>query len=325
MLHESKLDNKFWEFTALTAAYLLNRSATKCVNTTPYEIWNRRRPNLSGLEEFGQIVWVYVSRDVTFTKKFQEKMSREPSLKVENADIGANEEDEQTNENEEKENHEDGENIQDGETEENQGIQQEQQFEKTEEGLFLHQENYARKILARHNMENCKIMKTPMNSGRQDSEDKIHSNFEYRNAVGSLLYLSSKTRPDIAYSVNYASRKVKNPTTMEIANVTRTLRYIQGTKKTAYCDADYAGDIKDGKSTSGYIIMYNEEPTAWSSRKQQIVTTSTAESEYISTAEYTKELMFLKSLLSELIGEDAETVLQMKEQCYLGNGQPKCY
>ncbi|KAG8240377.1 hypothetical protein J437_LFUL002518 [Ladona fulva] len=77
------------------------------------------------------------------------------------------------------------------------------QFEKAEVGLFLYQENYARKILARYNMENCKILKTPMNSGRQDIEDKIYSNFEYRNAVGSLL--SSKTSPDIAYSVNYTS------------------------------------------------------------------------------------------------------------------------
>ncbi|KAG8236996.1 hypothetical protein J437_LFUL017239 [Ladona fulva] len=117
----NKLDNKFWGFAALTAAYLLNRSATKSVNTTPYEMWNGRRPNLSGLEEFGQIVRVYISRDVTFTKKFQEEMSREPSLKVENADIGENEEDEQSNKNEKQENHEDG------ETEENQGIQQEQQ------------------------------------------------------------------------------------------------------------------------------------------------------------------------------------------------------
>ncbi|KAG8231055.1 hypothetical protein J437_LFUL010253 [Ladona fulva] len=95
----------------------------------------------------------------------------------------------------------------------------ENKFEKTEGGLFLHQENYARKIL-------------------------------YHNAVGSLLYLSSKTRPDIAYSVNYASRKVENPTTMDIANVKRTLRYIQDTKKTGI----FYKKIKDEERNEKYKL-----------------------------------------------------------------------
>lgn len=87
--------------------------------------------------------------------------------------------------------------------------------------------------------------------------------FVFREAVGSLLYLMAKTRPDLSYTVTYNSRNTQNPSDIDITNIKRILRYLQGTKHLlaynnngnvqifrAFCDADYAGDVESKKSTS---------------------------------------------------------------------------
>ena len=51
----------------------------------------------------------------------------------------------------------------------------------------------------------------------------------YREAVGSLMYLSAATRPDITFAVNQASRFLENPTTVHWKAVKRILKYLKGT------------------------------------------------------------------------------------------------
>lgn len=72
----------------------------------------------------------------------------------------------------------------------------------------------------------------------------------------------------------------------------------QDTTNLEHCVSDYAGDVKDGKSTSSYYV-YNA-PIAQSSRKQIIVTTSTAETE---CSKFPRNLMF------ETSGEEIQTAL----------------
>jgi len=67
----------------------------------------------------------------------------------------------------------------------------------------------------------------------------------------------------------------------------------------AYSDVDFAGYIKDRKSTSGIILMGNF-PISWSSKKQTIVATSTAEVEYISTSGCIKKILWFKIILNEI-------------------------
>lgn len=97
----------------------------------------------------------------------------------------------------------------------------------------------------------------------------MNHSFPYRRAVGSLLYLSQVTRPDIAYySVNYASRFLSNPLNAHWHLVRRIrIRYVKKTihfgsyfdnnmnlTLEMYSDADYAGCMQTRRSsTSGYF------------------------------------------------------------------------
>ena len=86
-------------------------------------------------------------------------------------------------------------------------------------------------------MKNASPTKTPIAkkpkkaSEEEDSEnyqETVEEGYPYREVVGSLLYLSSKTRPDMSFAVNYASRYTSNPTKEHIINIKRTLRYLKG-------------------------------------------------------------------------------------------------
>ena len=74
----------------------------------------------------------------------------------------------------------------------------------------------------------------------------------------------------------------------------RIIRYVQGTKcigllntsgqnssHVPYADADYAGDVHDRKSTSGFVFLKNGAAVSWRSKKQSVVAQPTAEAEYV--------------------------------------------
>ena len=125
-----------------------------------------------------------------------------------------------------------------------------------------------------------------------DCPDKT---YPYSETIGSVLYLTTKTRIDMTFAVNYESRAMKNPNEQDVMNVKRTLQYLKGTTNDgifyssqkqelhleAYSDSDYAGDLATRKSTTGFAIMYAGGPIAWCSRKQSSVALSTTEAEYI--------------------------------------------
>ena len=92
----------------------------------------------------------------------------------------------------------------------------------------------------------------------------------------------------------------------------RILRYIKGspgqgiwmgkndgTEIVGYCDADYGGDTTDRKSTMGYCTFIGENLVTWKTKKQKIVSCSSAESEYRAMRKLTNELTWLKALLKD--------------------------
>ncbi|CAL5412382.1 unnamed protein product [Camellia sinensis] len=101
------------------------------------------------------------------------------------------------------------------------------------------------------------------------------------------------------------------PTTGHFAIVKQILRYIKGTlshglvftsssfQLNAYTDSNWAGDLVDRRSTSGYCIFLGDNLISWSSKKQSTVSWSFTEVEYRSLAHTTAELTWLQMLLVE--------------------------
>lgn len=64
-----------------------------------------------------------------------------------------------------------------------------------------------------------------------------------------------------------------------------------------FCDSDYAGELKERRSTSGYVFLLHGGPIAWSSKLQRITALSSSEAEYMTISEALKEILWLRSLV----------------------------
>ncbi|KMQ87973.1 integrase core domain protein [Lasius niger] len=202
------------------------------------------------------------------------------------------------------------------------------EIEKKKENIKLSQEIYTKQVFEAYGMKDAKSAKTPLLPERENKTENVRKTFPYRQAKGSLLYLTTKTRPDLSYAVNYYSRYIQSPESKDFLNVKRIFRYLQNTKElglvyggekdteklTAYCDSDYAGDPETRKSTTGYVIKYCGGPVSWCSRKQPIVALSSTEAEFISAAECCKELLYLKAVLEKLINKTVKAEMQIDNQ-----------
>ena len=181
--------------------------------------------------------------------------------------------------------------------------------------IFVHQSTFVKNLLNKFEFQNAKPVKTPIDisSKSSTSNDNLCDKVKYQSLVGSLLYLSTKTRPDIAFAVSNAARYCSSPTEFNLMRIKRILRYLNGTidygilytnkcnfECVGYSDSDWAGDVKDRKSTSGYCFIMNGGLISWKSCKQTCVSLSTAEAEYVALAACTQEAVWLIKLLKDL-------------------------
>jgi hypothetical protein len=189
------------------------------------------------------------------------------------------------------------------------------EVERTKDGIFLGQQKYAKDLLQRYGMLDCKPIATPMDPNMKLQEDE-GKNLEdvtmYQRMVGSLIYLTL-TRPDISYSVGVVNRYMSKPKKPHLDAVRHILRYVKGTinfgilyKKTkecqmlCYCDADYAGDYGTRRSTTGYSFSLGSGAISWCSKRQPTVALSSTEAEYRSAAMAAQKSTWLKQLLKDL-------------------------
>ena len=192
------------------------------------------------------------------------------------------------------------------------------QIKQDSKAIWIGQPGYLARVLETFGMTNAKPVSTPIDAGMKLQTESPVSNrpvdtLLYQSAVGSLQYLSNWTRPDITYAVNKAAQYSANPQKEHWIAIKRIMRYLIGTKDhgmsyrkgseeglSGYCDADWAGDTSDRKSTSGYVFNLAGSPISWRSQKQSCIALSTAEAEYVALSLAAQETVWLRRLMEEL-------------------------
>ncbi|KAK3010974.1 hypothetical protein RJ639_010854 [Escallonia herrerae] len=189
------------------------------------------------------------------------------------------------------------------------------EVQKLEDGYFVSQKGYAQSLLERFNMGESKSMSTPMEPNMKLKKDEgklLEEGRKFRQLVGSLIYLTI-TRPEIAYSVGVVSQFMDKPQISHLNAAKRILRYVKGTleyglryKKSdsfilsGFVDADWAGDVNDRRSTTGYCFDTGSAAISWCSKKQHNVTLSSTEAEYAAATMATQECVWLKRLINDI-------------------------
>ncbi|KAD4177986.1 hypothetical protein E3N88_26577 [Mikania micrantha] len=156
-----------------------------------------------------------------------------------------------------------------------------------EDGFILHQTKYASDMLQKFGMFTCKSAVTPMD-------------------VSCRL-------PDILFAIGVLSHFMQDPRKPHLIAIRRVLRYVKGTVSQGvmfkreinpmlmgYCDADYAGDLNERRSTTGYVFMYGSNSISWCSKRQPTVSLSTTEAEYRAAAMAAQECVWLIQLLNDM-------------------------
>jgi len=169
------------------------------------------------------------------------------------------------------------------------------------------------RMLHKFDFYDFKPISTPYDSSialKKNTGEPV-SQLEYSQLIGSLLYISNRTRPDISYAVGRLSRYTSSPSKEHWTALERIFRYFRGT--IGYCltytrypdviegysDAIWVTDSHSVKSTTGYIFMFGGAVVSWKSCKQKVIAGNTMESELIALDTTCLEAKWLKDLLSK--------------------------
>ena len=163
----------------------------------------------------------------------------------------------------------------------------------------------------------------------------------YRSMVGEVLYAAISTRGDIAYLVYKLSTFLADPYNYHLTAVRQIYKYLHQTidKKMIivptkhvdfesssnngddlitydhkiltdfsqvdidiYADSNWAGDKKDAKSTSGQVVLINNNVIHWQSKKQSCTGLSSTEAEFYSLHDAVREGVYLSQWFEHIIG-----------------------
>ncbi|CAA7050290.1 unnamed protein product [Microthlaspi erraticum] len=154
------------------------------------------------------------------------------------------------------------------------------QIEHFQDGIFLHQSNYTKRVLKRFYMDKATPLSSPMVNRSldvnkdpfrpiEDSEEMLGPEVPYMSAIGALMYLANCTRPDIAFATNLLARYSSSPTRRHWNGIKHIFRYLQGTIEfglyysrnpevglVGFADAGYLSDPHKARSQTGYVFTY---------------------------------------------------------------------
>jgi hypothetical protein len=153
------------------------------------------------------------------------------------------------------------------------------------------------------------------------------------------MFLATRSRLDIAFSLSVLSRFVSNPKAFHAPLVKHMLRYLHGTidwglfypsrklileasvkipeHMLLYTDSDHCGEEKK-RSTSGWAVLLHGCLVAWGSKLQATAVESTCAAEFVAACMGENACMKLRDLLYEMTGTYVSTELLVDNQSAVG-------
>jgi hypothetical protein len=187
--------------------------------------------------------------------------------------------------------------------------------------IYIVQSSKIENILndSRLSTEDLKIVRIPSKlpscpNNRLKANSSLKVDKPYRGILGQALHIAITCRPDIMTAVSLCGRYSENPSNEHWLALLRILSYLGGTKEnvlklggnhdkmtlSAYSDSDWAGDLDERRSRSGYLILLNNSSIIWCSKLQVSVALSSTEAEYVALSLASRDVVWLRSLLSEM-------------------------
>ncbi|MBW0538668.1 hypothetical protein O181_078383 [Austropuccinia psidii MF-1] len=185
--------------------------------------------------------------------------------------------------------------------------------------ITLDQQHFINSLLDLYGMQNCKSVNTPLvpNDYLTPATDNKRKAFgdmgiNFGSGVGSINYQSTATCPDLSHEVSSLSQYLERPGTRHWKAFLHVLKYLRGTQElgqhynqkckaglVAFTNADWGNCHLMQRSTSGYLAQLHGCLVFWKTRKQPLVSISTAEAEYKSLCDLTSELLWFRQWCQE--------------------------
>jgi hypothetical protein len=195
---------------------------------------------------------------------------------------------------------------------------------RAERTISINQQAYIEAMAAKFGLTNAKRVSTPMDPGAQFSKDQCPSTptqqmrmrgIPFAEAIGSVLWPTTVSRPDAAEPTNVLAQFVQNPGMVHWEGVKRVMSYLLSTKHywltfggkrqlglRGYCDSDWASQ-PHRHSISGYSFHIGKGAVTWSSKKQHIVALSSTEAEYVAQNHAAREALWLRNFINEVTNQ----------------------
>jgi len=197
--------------------------------------------------------------------------------------------------------------------------------------LSLSSPGLTKALVSDYGLTHANPNKLPMPVGvevQRTGEDVMENSIQYQELVGRLMYLSSSTRPDIAYAAATLARYMHQPEEKHWRIAKGVIRYLAGTvdlclqydgsgELEGAVDADYNGCKDSRRSTTGWVFTYKGGTISLSSKRQPTVSSSTAEAEYVAAAAATREALWLRKLMADLGEKDRAVPIAEDNQACL--------
>lgn len=166
-------------------------------------------------------------------------------------------------------------------------------------------------------MADCNTVMTPLDPNveliKSTNKCLTKTRHIYQQILGNAQYATIDTHFPICFALQHLAQFASNPGTSHLTATKRLPQYLAGTKDHAlvfrwqeafdlvgYLDADWAGNLSDRRSTSGFVFLLCSSLVTWSSKKQPTVALSSTEAEYMAVSNAARKVIWIRNILAEL-------------------------